>query len=344
MQMRRTAAVVATTAMAAGVLAAGGAGAAPARPDLVTTKLGAVPANADPGSSFRLGATVASKGGAAAKPTAVRFYLSTDKTAGAGDVVAATVPVKKLPARRSRAVSGSITVPSTAKGLYWVIACADGTKRLKESKEKNNCRASATQVDVTADLHASLTGNLSFLDQGQRTDSATGKTETWNHTASATVKIAIDGDPNAPSGLVFNSAGSTYQRSGSVVVHQDDTDCVSHDERISSAGGELSYTGDPLKDDLTGHFTKTDLSGVSLGLLMRAAWKKTETRTPKGEDGCTASTKVTTGNELDVSDIQLTKVAATASSITYQVTGWKAEMNTASDWDEVKGTLTLTMR
>ena len=44
----------------------------------------------------------------------------------------------------------SVTVPSNmALGAYYLIACADNTTTVTESDETNNCRASATTVQVT---------------------------------------------------------------------------------------------------------------------------------------------------------------------------------------------------
>jgi subtilase family serine protease len=47
--------------------------------------------------------------------------------------------------------SGSVRVTapnSTAFGAYYLLACADDTLRVTELDELNNCRASATTVQV----------------------------------------------------------------------------------------------------------------------------------------------------------------------------------------------------
>jgi hypothetical protein len=45
----------------------------------------------------------------------------------------------------------NVTIPkSTPPGLYWVLACADDTNVVAESNESQNCKASGTQVKVTA--------------------------------------------------------------------------------------------------------------------------------------------------------------------------------------------------
>lgn len=350
MQARRTTALAAIAGLGASLMVAtysptAVGGPAAKRADLVVVSTGTPPATVRQGAQFGIGATVANKGKAAAKPTTLRFYLSQDRVRGTDDILGATVRVKKVPAGKRKTVSGTVKVSSQAKGLYWVIACADAGKKVKEAKEGNNCRISKKQVDVDADLHADLKGTLTFLDEGTTTDPATGKTQTWKHTATANVTIAIDGDPADPR-LVFNSTGSTYQRDGSVVVHQEDTDCTFHSERISKApaSSPLNYTGNPLNDDLTGGFSKTDLSEVHLGLFMRAAWSQTETRTGKGDRPCEASTRTTTGNELDVSSIDFVETSMSSHEIRYKPSAWKADMNTTSPWDKIEGELVLTLR
>jgi hypothetical protein len=43
----------------------------------------------------------------------------------------------------------TVTISATTlPGTYFVLACADDLKKVVESKENNNCRASATQVTV----------------------------------------------------------------------------------------------------------------------------------------------------------------------------------------------------
>lgn len=345
MQARRRAAVAVAMALGASLMAVGAgpsAGAAPRGPDLVVAAVGTPPAKARPGGRFDLGATVANKGRGTAKPSTLRLYLSLDRTRGRGDLAAGSIAVKKLKPRKKTAVRGRVAVPiGTPDGTYWVLACADATNRVKESKETNNCRATRTQVSVSADFHATLTGHLTFSDKGQRTDPATGRTETWNHTATADIKMRVDGSRQNPR---FASTGSTYGRTGSVVGREVTPSCVYDRERDEAGSGTLRYTGDRFTDDIWGHFTRTDLSGVRIGLFMRAAWTETNKQTGQGQFPCENSSRTTTGTGLDVSDIELKEVARDVHTSTYRVVGWVAEQGTPSDWDKVEGTLTLTLR
>lgn len=345
MQARRRAAAAAAMALGASLMVIGtgqSAGAAPRGPDLVVTTVGAPPVKVRPGARFNLATTVANKGRATAKPSTLRFYLSKDRARGRGDLAAGDVAVKKLKPRKKQAFSGRVAVPfGTADGKYWVLACADAPQRVKESKEANNCQASRSQVTVGADLHAVLTGDLTFTDKGQRTDPATGRTETWTHTATAEISMRIDGSRQNPT---FASTHSTYARTGSVVGREETPSCVYDRERDEAGGGTLRYTGDRFTDDIWGHFTRTDLSGVRIGLFMRAAWTETDKQTGQGQFPCENSTRTTTGTGLDVSDIELKEVARDTRTSTYRVVRWVAEQGTTSDWDKVEGTLTLTLR
>jgi len=52
--------------------------------------------------------------------------------------------IKALAARKSAKATLKLTVPAAvAAGRYSVLACADSRAKVKESKEKNNCRSTA---------------------------------------------------------------------------------------------------------------------------------------------------------------------------------------------------------
>lgn len=354
MQARRTTALGAATAVTVGMLAAHGpaAEAAPRRADLAVTKLGAAPATAQPGGSFGVTATVANRGRAAAPATKLTVYLSKDKRRGAADLAGGTVGVRRLPAGKKQAVTVATKVPATAAGGYWVIACADAARKVRETAEKDNCRVAKAQVTVggtapapggpgdSGDSGGRLTGTLTFTDTGQTVDGA--RTRTWQRSASATVDVAVSG---AWSGKpIFASNGSTYTATGQDKTSTASAGCVDEETRSQSANATFGYTGDPFTDDITGHFTKVDGSGVSLGLHMTYQQQKTVAKVPQGaEPTCeAASTTTAISNGLEVAVVKLEQVSRTATSITYKPVSWLADMSTASEWDKVEGQLTLT--
>jgi hypothetical protein len=342
--VRRTAGLLAVgaTLAASAVAATSGpsAVAAEQQPDLVVAKVGTPPMTVQHGTRFGLGAGVANRGDSAAPPTQLRFYLSKDRTRGTDDVLGGKVAVKRLAPGRTTTVSGSVSVPWEARGKYWVLACADSNKSVRETKEANNCRISKSQVEVDADLHAELSGTLTFLDEG--TDDDGVWTEAWHHTGSAQVTFAIDGDPAGDP--TFASVESTYDRHGTRTARSESADCVSERTRDESGSGELVYEGDPFTDDINGSFTRTDLSGVRIGLFMRADWIETATQTGQGEFPCDPSSTTTNGTGLIVTDIELKEISATGDEIHYRVKSWLGDMGTTSDWDKVEGELTLTLR
>jgi len=343
MQVRRTAAlaVLATVATSLSVTVPGpGTAAPPRRADLVVPEIGTPPASVQPGTSFDLNVMVANIGPAAAKPSSVQLYLSKSRVHGTKDIAGGTVAVPAMQPRKRKVFSGKVAVPRKASGRYWVIACADAGKKVAEVKESNNCRTSENQVDVDADVHATLSGTLTFTELRQKTDPATGATETVDHTASASIAMTVDGDPLDPT---FASTGSTYTREGSTAHHDEDEDCVMHRERKVVGGGELRYTGDPFVDDIYGSISKLDLSELNLGINLRADWTETVTYLGRGIDPCDPYSKTTTGAELTPNDIDFVETSRSGGSITYRVESFLADMGTASRWDTVEGTLTLTL-
>ena len=124
--------------------AAAPAPAAKRRADLSITRAAAVA-----GERIALSAVTANRGRARAKASRTRFLLSRDAKAGAGDVTLATAKVRALRPRGTRRSSRRVVLPAVlAPGAYRVLACADATRAVRESNERNNCRAAAGALKV----------------------------------------------------------------------------------------------------------------------------------------------------------------------------------------------------
>jgi hypothetical protein len=121
-------------------------------PDLKVTAVSNPPASVKQSGSFNATDTTANVGTGPAGASTTRYYLSLDKIRGAGDVLlGGSRAVPPLAAGATSKGTVGVTVPpSTPIGTYYLLACADDLKVVKESKEGNNCRASQTQVQVTA--------------------------------------------------------------------------------------------------------------------------------------------------------------------------------------------------
>ena len=120
---------------------------APPKPDLRTSDV--VPVLT--GSTLAVYATITNKGKKKAKASTAAFYLSTDATHGAGDVLLGTGAVPKLKPKKLKTIYPFLPVPSTVPaGSYRVIVCADSALKVTEKKETNNCAASPGVVTVSS--------------------------------------------------------------------------------------------------------------------------------------------------------------------------------------------------
>ena len=119
--------------------------------DLVETSITNPPASRAVGQTFSITDTVQNQGNLAAGASTTRYYLSLNTKKSSGDIpFSATRAVGALAAGASSSGSVTVTVPAgTPAAAYFVLACADDTKAITEASEKNNCRASASQVTIT---------------------------------------------------------------------------------------------------------------------------------------------------------------------------------------------------
>ncbi len=128
------------------------ASAAGKKPDLVVSQLSSPPGPLEPGQKFRATSTTKNAGQARAAASTTRFYLSGDRLKGTGDVrFAAGQSVGTLGVGNSARATTTLAVPAATKPerSYYLIACADDPKKVGESRETNNCRASAERALVT---------------------------------------------------------------------------------------------------------------------------------------------------------------------------------------------------
>ncbi|PWU25149.1 MAG: hypothetical protein C5B48_02730 [Candidatus Rokuibacteriota bacterium] len=120
------------------------------RPNLIAASVSDPPLAAARGSSFSVTDTVTNQGEVAAKATTTRYYLSVDTKKSSGDRrLTGSRLVPSLAAGASSTDTVRVTIPaSTPPGSYYLVACADATALVTETKERDNCLASAAQVSV----------------------------------------------------------------------------------------------------------------------------------------------------------------------------------------------------
>ena len=133
------------------LLAAAAPAGAKTKPDLVV-KSGKAPASASAGSGFEAIDVVKNAGRKKAGRSAVRFTLSSRSTAGSGGIaLTGGRRVAKLKPRKKSRGTSDLTVPATAEpGAYFLLACADARRKVKERSERKNCRAAARKNAVDA--------------------------------------------------------------------------------------------------------------------------------------------------------------------------------------------------
>lgn len=115
------------------------------RPDLVVSSVSNPPAVTFPGHRFSVTDRTRNVGGAGARSTVTRYYLSSN---GKRTAIGRRSIVSLMSGSSSRG-SASATVPVTIQpGTYSLIACADARGAVREANERNNCRTAAATVIV----------------------------------------------------------------------------------------------------------------------------------------------------------------------------------------------------
>src|SRR6185437_16123060 len=109
------------------------------RPDLVERQLGNPPAQLAAGNSFMVNDAVLNRGGSRAGASVTRYYLVAGRTVLV--IGSRRVPGLKRHGRSRGRVR--LSIPAGALGgRYSLLACADASHHVTESKERNNCRSS----------------------------------------------------------------------------------------------------------------------------------------------------------------------------------------------------------
>jgi subtilisin family serine protease/subtilase family serine protease len=115
-------------------------------PDVIVAAVTA-PFSAAAGATITAGNTTTNQGGDTIAGTVTSFYLSTNLTLDAGDLLLASRPVPSLAPGASDAASVALVIPgSTAPGTYYIIARADDDDAIVESLENNNTRAKSISI------------------------------------------------------------------------------------------------------------------------------------------------------------------------------------------------------
>jgi len=124
-------------------------GTAPAGIDLIPLTPAASPVSVLDGQTATASCTVKNQGTAASGTSNLKYYLSTDNTYAAGDVLLAADAVVALAAGASFAASELVTIPAgTTPGTYYILFVADADAQVTETNETNN--VGSTQITVAS--------------------------------------------------------------------------------------------------------------------------------------------------------------------------------------------------
>lgn len=140
----------------AALLLAAPADAAP-KPNLSVRSLAKPPAEVEAGKKFPLKVTVANGGPGSAKPSSVGFYLGWDDQLEFGKVASlGKLATPKLARGKSKKGKPKLKVPADAPlgEPLLLVACADDTSKVLESKEDDNCRAASDPLVANVPLDA----------------------------------------------------------------------------------------------------------------------------------------------------------------------------------------------
>jgi len=114
--------------------------------DLVITSFSA-PATGAAGESISLTDTTKNQGAGPTDPSTTRFYLSSDTTLDAADVLLGSRAVPALSPGAASTATTTVTIPAgTAAGFYRIIAKADADDAVPESDEGNNSALASIRI------------------------------------------------------------------------------------------------------------------------------------------------------------------------------------------------------
>lgn len=155
-------------AAACTVLALPAAASAAPRPDLQVRAVSSPSSQEAPGSRMSASATVRNAGDRTAPPSRVGFYLSRDRRKSSGDFLLRPRPRLRARGPRTRArLLRTFTVPTRiTPGNYALIACADDTRRIRERRERNNCRSASRRIRIVPRAQVPLPGLITPVTPG----------------------------------------------------------------------------------------------------------------------------------------------------------------------------------
>jgi len=111
-----------------------------ASPDLIVSSL-SLPSKAGAGSTISVTDTIKNQGGGRAGAFTIKFYLSTNTTYGAGDILLGSRAISSLAPGATSSGSTFVSIPfGTTAGTYYIVGKADAEEVVLETNEGNNAK------------------------------------------------------------------------------------------------------------------------------------------------------------------------------------------------------------
>jgi CARDB len=151
--------VVAVAVLTIALVGPASSGVPTKRADVTVSDLGEPPDFAAAGTRFRVPFAVANMGNFRAgrltvqRFMTIRFFLDRNPNNSAGRIPVGRSKVSGIAVESETSRRARLRIPpGQADDDYFLVACADTTNRVRESKERNNCRISGQSVALSAQL------------------------------------------------------------------------------------------------------------------------------------------------------------------------------------------------
>ncbi|MGH2736451.1 MAG: CARDB domain-containing protein [Actinomycetota bacterium] len=146
---RKTVSLVGACALLLTMLVPNGAAAA-RKPDLVVVSVKTASDSVEAGGRLPATVKLKNRGRGRAGASEVRFYLDRNGARDKSDRrFGGSIAVGRIKAKKATRLRARLRVPAgSSPGAYRLLACADDRRRVRETSERNNCRASVGLIEV----------------------------------------------------------------------------------------------------------------------------------------------------------------------------------------------------
>lgn len=292
---------------------------APARraaplPNLLVSRLAVASQAGVGGRPFQVDETTANRGHGRARASRTLFFLSRDRVRDRADIRLGGRRVPALGAGRPSGARSTLTIPASAPAAAtYLIACADGERRVRESDETDNCRSAALggRRAGSATPRRRLEGDLVYrtthddASPGISAGTSTVPSSKGEHHRSVEIAIHVKLVQDAQDDTKWNDAGSTVTRvsgegRGRDEGSQDQSTCTGSYTEAIALGSPPFLDGAGPPSLLA--FGPLDPAQLAAGVSLDITTTTTTTATGPWPNGkCASSTRtdtITLGQEV----------------------------------------------